>query len=131
MGSLSGWMRKQLRDMSPRFMLEPLTSMARPSFMPVVFWTNVFVMLRHQLLLKGQTLMDSIACDYWGEQVTIQEWGVVTDFFDLPKTLEDKSSFDIPSFLTAVNICVVSAYKSFIISAIRRTHIFVRFRRCY
>ena len=71
--SLSGWMRKQLKDMSPRYMLELLTSMALPFFMPIVFWTNAFIILRNQLLKKEQTLMDSIAYDYWGEQVAISE----------------------------------------------------------
>ena len=44
---LSAWIHKQLRDMSPRYMLESITLMARPSNMPVVFWTNAFIMLRN------------------------------------------------------------------------------------
>ena len=118
-------MRKQLRDMLPRYMLESITSMAWPSFMPVMFWTNAFIMLRNQLLLKGQTLLDSITYDYWGEQVTISEWGVVTDFFDLLKTLEDKSAFDIAAFLTAANSCAVSAFKPFNLRDSENAHIHV------
>ena len=62
--SLSSWMRKQLRDMSPQYMLDSIMSMAWLSFMPVIFWTNTFIMLRDQLKLKGQSLLDSIAYDY-------------------------------------------------------------------
>ena len=120
---LSTWIRKQLRDMSPRYMLESITSMARPSNMPVVFWTNAFIMLRNQLLLKGQTLSNSIAYDYWGEQVTISEWGVVTDFFDIPKSLEDKEKFDIKAFLTAANSVAVSAFKTFNLRDSENAHI--------
>ena len=43
--------------------------------MPVVVWTNAFIMLRNQPLKKVETLIDSIAYDYWGEQVAISEWG--------------------------------------------------------
>jgi hypothetical protein len=121
--SLSTWMRKQLRDMSPRYMLESITSMARPSFMPVVFWKNAFIMLRNKLLLKRQTLIDAIAYDYWGEQVSISEWGVVTDFFDIPKTLEDKEVFDIKAFLTAANSCAVTAFKIFNLHDSENAHI--------
>jgi hypothetical protein len=97
--------------------------MARPSFMPVVFWTNAFIMLREELLLKGQSLHDSIAYDYWGEQVSISEWGVVTDWFDIPKTLDDKAKFDIKAFLTAANDCAVTAFKTFNLRDSENAHI--------
>lgn len=70
-------------------------------------------MLRKQLLKKGQKIYGSIAYDYWGKQITVHEWGGMSDYFVIPKSLAKKQDFDIPGFLNAANEVAANFLKDF------------------
>jgi len=81
------WIRSKLVDYSPHLLLESIQTMTRPSTMTCVHWTTTFVQLRKVLFDKyEQPIVGIIAWFYWASQVTVQEWAVLRDAFELPST---------------------------------------------
>ena len=108
--------RNKLSNEDPCILFESLITMVRPRNMPLVEWTNAFLLTTDLCEKELEiTLPMLLKYRYWSGQVSVAEFKDVD--IAVPVTTSEKKSFSIENFLSAASKLDESTFKKYAATA--------------